>query len=49
MLQRRSGAGTDGGSGGDDLDTRHGFGLYLYHSGNRYKGHYVAGKKVRRS
>ena len=28
-------------------DTRHGFGLYLYQSGNRYKGQYVAGKKVR--
>ena len=30
-------------------DTRHGFGLYLYHSGNRYKGQYVGGQKVRRN
>ena len=29
-------------------DARHGFGLYLYGSGNRYKGQYVSGKKVRR-
>ena len=29
-------------------DTRHGFGLYLYHSGNRYKGQYVNGQKVGR-
>ena len=27
-------------------DRRNGDGLYLYSSGNRYKGHYVLGKKV---
>ncbi len=26
---------------------RSGYGLYLYASGNRYKGHYKNGKKVR--
>ena len=27
-------------------DRRNGHGLYLYTSGNRYKGQYVLGKKV---
>ena len=32
-----------------EADTRHGFGLYLYSSGNRYKGQYVNNKKVNSS
>ena len=32
-----------------EADTRHGFGLYLYSSGNRYKGEYVNNKKVNSS
>ena len=32
-----------------EADTRHGFGLYLYSSGNRYKGQYVNNKKVKSS